>query len=354
MILTTLVLAAAPTNVPANEICGAKLKNPASLGGICASGLCCSTWGYCGKGTAIGADYCGIGCQIGYGSCGGTIPTPSPIKTAVPTGGAGNNEKCGKNVANCASGLCCSKWGYCGPTVDYCGTGCQSLYGKCGLATPSPTKTPTPTGGAGNNEKCGKNVARCAVGLCCSQWGYCGPTSEYCASGCQSAYGQCGASTPSPSPSKSPSPTVSATPTAGPYETDWAYELDPVMYCKNPKTVALTFDDGPDDSAKDITQSVIDIAGRLNIPIAFFSLGRMIEKHPERTKSAFDAGHIISGHSYNHASSTSLPAAELLYELEHTSDIVENLTGTAFNETSVWRLQHIVSSSLEPQQLLFN
>ena len=35
-----------------------------------------------------------------------------------------NAQNCG-----CASGLCCSKYGYCGTTSAYCGTGCQS--GPC-------------------------------------------------------------------------------------------------------------------------------------------------------------------------------------------------------------------------------
>jgi len=35
-----------------------------------------------------------------------------------------NAQNCG-----CASGLCCSKYGYCGTTSDYCGDGCQS--GPC-------------------------------------------------------------------------------------------------------------------------------------------------------------------------------------------------------------------------------
>ncbi|CAO2842120.1 unnamed protein product [Amaranthus hypochondriacus] len=37
----------------------------------------------------------------------------------------------------CAAGLCCSKWGYCGTTSDYCGDGCQQ--GPCYSSTPKPT-----------------------------------------------------------------------------------------------------------------------------------------------------------------------------------------------------------------------
>ncbi|KAJ3691322.1 hypothetical protein LUZ61_020486 [Rhynchospora tenuis] len=37
-------------------------------------------------------------------------------------------QQCGSQAggANCANNLCCSKYGYCGSTSDYCGDGCQS------------------------------------------------------------------------------------------------------------------------------------------------------------------------------------------------------------------------------------
>ncbi|KAK9665919.1 hypothetical protein RND81_14G145800 [Saponaria officinalis] len=36
----------------------------------------------------------------------------------------------------CGTGLCCSKWGYCGTTTDYCGDGCQE--GPCYSTTTQP------------------------------------------------------------------------------------------------------------------------------------------------------------------------------------------------------------------------
>jgi len=49
-------------------------------------------------------------------------------KKSIPTGSL---DQCGPNVAVCASGYCCSQYGWCGKTKDYCGTGCQKGYGKC-------------------------------------------------------------------------------------------------------------------------------------------------------------------------------------------------------------------------------
>ncbi|CAD6335313.1 unnamed protein product [Miscanthus lutarioriparius] len=64
-------------------------------------------------------------------------------------------EQCGSQAggALCPSCLCCSQWGWCGSTSDYCGDGCQGqCSGSCGgtppsppLPTPAPAPTPTPT-----------------------------------------------------------------------------------------------------------------------------------------------------------------------------------------------------------------
>jgi chitinase len=32
----------------------------------------------------------------------------------------------------CNDGLCCSQWGFCGCTPEYCGAGCQNHCGHCG------------------------------------------------------------------------------------------------------------------------------------------------------------------------------------------------------------------------------
>jgi chitinase len=46
----------------------------------------------------------------------------------------GSAEQCGSQAggALCPGGLCCSQFGWCGSTNDYCGTGCQSQCGGAG------------------------------------------------------------------------------------------------------------------------------------------------------------------------------------------------------------------------------
>lgn len=57
-------------------------------------------------------------------------------------------QQCGSQGggAVCPNGLCCSKFGYCGTTSAYCCSGCQSQC-NCGGVTPSPNP---PSGGGGS------------------------------------------------------------------------------------------------------------------------------------------------------------------------------------------------------------
>lgn len=67
------------------------------------------------------------------------LPTP-PSTSIVPT----QNGWCGTthNDTSCLGwplGQCCSQYSSCGSSIDYCGAGCQSEFGNCGSSSPSPT-----------------------------------------------------------------------------------------------------------------------------------------------------------------------------------------------------------------------
>lgn len=58
------------------------------------------------------------------------IETPVPTPTGVPT----ENGYCGAEAGICDGiifGSCCSQYGACGNTDEYCGIGCQSEFGAC-------------------------------------------------------------------------------------------------------------------------------------------------------------------------------------------------------------------------------
>lgn len=76
------------------------------------------------------------------------------------TPGQSNNGECGGDLGfTCGAGYCCSMWGYCGASKEYCGTGCQSAFGICNdnatttlAPTAAPTAISTVTGSGAGNE----------------------------------------------------------------------------------------------------------------------------------------------------------------------------------------------------------
>ncbi|KAF2638126.1 glycoside hydrolase/deacetylase [Massarina eburnea CBS 473.64] len=128
---------ATPTGVSQDGTCGSK------VGTTCigfSAGSCCSEYGWCGA----SADHCGTGCQAGFGTCGSSSgPSPtSTAPTATPTnlvtsqdGSCGGTS--GYTCTGFADGTCCSQYGWCGTSTDHCGTGCNPLFGTCNVSTRS-------------------------------------------------------------------------------------------------------------------------------------------------------------------------------------------------------------------------
>ncbi|MDE6845926.1 MAG: N-acetylmuramoyl-L-alanine amidase [Lachnospiraceae bacterium] len=61
----------------------------------------------------------------------------------------------------------------------------------------------------------------------------------------------------------------------------------------NPKTMYLTFDDGP---SEEYTDMVLDVLKEKNIKATFFVIGEYVRKYPETAKRIVDEGHTIGIH----------------------------------------------------------
>lgn len=64
-----------------------------------------------------------------------------------------------------------------------------------------------------------------------------------------------------------------------------------------PKTMYLTFDDGPNTEN---TNAVLDILKEKNIKAMFFLVGKNVERNPETARRIVAEGHSIGVHCYNH------------------------------------------------------
>ena len=63
------------------------------------------------------------------------------------------------------------------------------------------------------------------------------------------------------------------------------------------KTVALTFDDGPNEPFTSQIAACLDDRG---IKATFFQVGRCVERHPDTSRRLLASGHVIGNHSYAH------------------------------------------------------
>ena len=88
-------------------------------------GPCCAANGTCGSDT----NHCSVnlGCQAAYGNC----TVVDPVARVSLGGSCGWGHGVGTICQGSAFGNCCSRHGWCGSTIAYCGVGCQSLFGNC-------------------------------------------------------------------------------------------------------------------------------------------------------------------------------------------------------------------------------
>ncbi|WP_303969351.1 polysaccharide deacetylase family protein [Sporosarcina ureae] len=90
------------------------------------------------------------------------------------------------------------------------------------------------------------------------------------------------------------------------------------------KTIALTFDDGPDPI---YTVRILKTLDKYNAKATFFMLGNRVNSYPAIAKKVAEAGHEIGNHSWNHPSLTGVTDTELLSEVTGTSEIIKAATG---------------------------
>ena len=70
-----------------------------------------------------------------------------------------------------------------------------------------------------------------------------------------------------------------------------------VLTKSDQKIAYLTFDDGPTIKA---TPKVLDILKEEDVKATFFVIGKYVAHHPELVKRAYEEGHFIANHGYDH------------------------------------------------------
>ncbi|KAK9766326.1 hypothetical protein K7432_004675 [Basidiobolus ranarum] len=236
-------------------------------------------------------------------------------------------------------------------------------------------------------QQCGKQAGGtlCSSEYCCSEFGWCGIGPDYCGSGCQSQCSNVGNSTTSVSDMKTSSSTGTSTSmsvstsasTSLPTSTslpekhrghdkkkkgkdhkkhkhesenvNQAKETDktekqtkktdgvaPVnntstltgkllTSCVTPGSVAITYDDGPGM----FTEGLLNILANKSVKATFFVIGKQLEsdKLRETLKRAYNEGHQIAIHTYDHLALSKLNDTQVWNQTRTASEAIAKVIG---------------------------
>lgn len=93
----------------------------------------------------------------------------------------------------------------------------------------------------------------------------------------------------------------------------------------NPKTMYLTFDDGP---SEEYTDMVLDVLKEKNVKATFFVIGEYVRKYPETAKRIAEEGHTIGIHCDVHDYQKIYASVDsYLEDFENAYDTVYEITG---------------------------
>lgn len=80
-----------------------------------------------------------------------------------------------------------------------------------------------------------------------------------------------------------------------------------------PKTIYLTFDDGP---IPDVTDFVLDELAKHKAKATFFCVGHNVEKHPDVFGRVLAQGHKVGNHTFNHLNGWKTPEENYIQNIE--------------------------------------
>ncbi|MCD0448122.1 glycosyltransferase [Actinocorallia sp. API 0066] len=90
------------------------------------------------------------------------------------------------------------------------------------------------------------------------------------------------------------------------------------------KTIALTFDDGPDPLW---TPRILDVLAEYDAKASFFMIGGNVAAHPTLVQRVLDEGHEIGNHSYSHVDLATAPDWRIRLELSLTQRALAGSVG---------------------------
>ncbi len=95
-----------------------------------------------------------------------------------------------------------------------------------------------------------------------------------------------------------------------------------------PRTVVLTFDDGPNAHA-DVTARLLAVLARHGVRAAFSLIGDQVDREPQLVRQVYRAGHLLVNHSYAHHRLLLFHAGMLEREIDRCDAAIADALGLA-------------------------
>ena len=92
----------------------------------------------------------------------------------------------------------------------------------------------------------------------------------------------------------------------------------------NPRQLALTFDDGPNDPH---TLRLLEILAKHDVRATFFLVGRYVQQRPQIVRDLVKAGHVLANHTFTHPNLIFCSALQTRIQLAECSRAIEDAAG---------------------------
>lgn len=92
----------------------------------------------------------------------------------------------------------------------------------------------------------------------------------------------------------------------------------------NPRQLALTFDDGPNDPH---TLRLLEVLAKHNVRATFFLVGRYVQQRPALVRELVQAGHTLGNHTFTHPNLVFCSELQIRIQLAEGTRAVEDAVG---------------------------
>jgi len=118
------------------------------------------------------------------------------------------------------------------------------------------------------------------------------------------------------------------------------------------KTVYLTFDDGPHETA---TEFVLEQLKQFNAKATFFCIGKNVASYPEVYKKILNDGHSIGNHTYNHVNGWKVKDDVYMEEINKAAGLIQsNLFRPPYGRIKRSQIKKLQSSNSSLQTIMWD